>query len=287
MTSTKTVYGSVSISSSPINGFGLELTASLPEILFAGQNLSVVAEVENTTPNVVNLTSTSMVNHANGPCAQGQVTAIDVNSGNYSYIQLFNNPSQPAPLLPYNPSLNYLCPAVFNFNCVFQPNSSTATVRAYLGGNQAMKDQVKVVEETSLVSGYWTQSGSAYVFHHFSSGTYAVVFYDYWGNTIIGYMQVFWPVAPKSQSPPRKRPILIVAVIAIVVVSAVSVMGYYSVKLSSCSGYPPGGNCVAPYNYTFMIAVNYTGRWSLNYTGQANVGEANPYNVTGTRGGTG
>jgi len=84
-----------------------------------------------------------------------------------------------------------------------------------------------------------------------------------------------------------KRPIVIVAVIAIILVGAISVVAYYTVKTPSCSGYPPGGNCVAPYSYTFTIAVNYTGRWSLNYTGQTNVGEANAYNVTGTHTGTG
>lgn len=92
-----------------------------------------------------------------------------------------------------------------------------------------------------------------------------------------------------QQPHPRssKRPIVIIAVIAIILVGAISAIAYYTVKTSSCSGYPPGGNCVAPYSYTFTIAVNYTGRWSLNYTGQTNVGEANPYNVTGTHTGTG
>jgi len=175
---------------SGINSLGLELTATLPTALAEGQNLSVTATVDNTTPHELNLTSTSMVNHAKGPCEQGQVTAVDVYSGTYSYVQLFNNRSQPTPLLLYNPSLTYLCPAVFNFNYSFHPDSSTATVRAHLGGNQAMRDQTEAVEETSLVAGYWTQFGSAYAFHHFSPGNYTVVVHDYWDNTIIGYFQV-------------------------------------------------------------------------------------------------
>ena len=175
---------------SGVNGLGLELEATVPTFLVDGENLSVIAEVDNTTPHELNLTSTSMVNHANGPCAQGQVTAVDVYSGNYSYVELFNNRSQPTPLLLYNPSLTYLCPAGFTFNYLFQPNSSTATIRAYLAGHQAMNNQTKTVEETSVVSGYWTQSGSAYSFHNFSAGTYTVVVYDYWGNTIIAYVQV-------------------------------------------------------------------------------------------------
>ena len=36
---------------------------------------------------------------------------------------------------------------------------------------------------------------------------------------------------------------------------------------SSCTGYPPGGNCLATYSYTFTISVNYTGQWKLTYQG--------------------
>ena len=53
-----------------------------------------------------------------------------------------------------------------------------------------MNNQTKTVEETSVVSGYWTHSGSVYSFHNFSAGPHTVVVYDYWGNTIIAYVQV-------------------------------------------------------------------------------------------------
>jgi len=36
---------------------------------------------------------------------------------------------------------------------------------------------------------------------------------------------------------------------------------------SSCTGYPPGGDCLATYSYTFTISVNYTGPWKLTYQG--------------------
>ena len=36
---------------------------------------------------------------------------------------------------------------------------------------------------------------------------------------------------------------------------------------SSCTGYPPGGDCLAIYSYTFTISVNYTGPWKLTYQG--------------------
>ena len=96
-----------------------------------------------------------------------------------------------------------------------------------------------------------------------------------------------WQVAQEPQPPSGARPVIIVAIIVIILVGTIIAIAYYTVKASSCSGYPPGGNCVAPYSNTFTISVNYTGQWSLNYSGLTNVGEANPYNVTGTHTGTG
>jgi len=92
-----------------------------------------------------------------------------------------------------------------------------------------------------------------------------------------------------QQPQPRSgtRPVIIAAILAIILVGAIAAIAYYTVKASSCSGYPPGGNCIAPYSNTFTISVNYTGQWSLNYSGLTNVGEANSYNVTGTHTGTG
>jgi len=55
----------------------------------------------------------------------------------------------------------------------------------------------------------------------------------------------------------------------------------------TCSGYPPGGNCIAPYNYTFTVSVNYTGPWRLTYNGQTDVGEANAHYIMGNLTGTG
>jgi hypothetical protein len=40
-----------------------------------------------------------------------------------------------------------------------------------------------------------------------------------------------------------------------------------SAVTTTCSGYPPGGDCVATYNYTFTVSVNYTGPWKLTYQG--------------------
>ena len=56
---------------------------------------------------------------------------------------------------------------------------------------------------------------------------------------------------------------------------------------SSCSGYPPGGNCIAPYSYTFTLSVNYSGPWKLAYQGYNSLDKSNPTNVSGSYQGTG
>jgi len=78
-----------------------------------------------------------------------------------------------------------------------------------------------------------------------------------------------------------------VIIIVVVAVGAVAALGYFTFESAACSGYPPGGNCVAPYSSTFTISVNYTGPWKLTYSGQTNVGESNPSNVTSTSTGMG
>ncbi len=56
---------------------------------------------------------------------------------------------------------------------------------------------------------------------------------------------------------------------------------------SSCSRYPPDGNCPGTYNYTFTASVNYTGPWKLTYLGYNNLGKTNPTNVSGNYTGSG
>lgn len=60
-----------------------------------------------------------------------------------------------------------------------------------------------------------------------------------------------------------------------------------STTSSTCSGYPPGGNCVAPYSYTFGVTVDYSGSWSLTYRGQTDVGEPDAHYINGTDAGMG
>jgi hypothetical protein len=55
----------------------------------------------------------------------------------------------------------------------------------------------------------------------------------------------------------------------------------------SCSGYPPDGDCLATYNYTFTISVNYTGPWKLSYQGYNSLGNSDQADVSGNDTGTG
>jgi hypothetical protein len=71
--------------------------------------------------------------------------------------------------------------------------------------------------------------------------------------------------------------------IAIVVIAAVSALGYLTYVRTQCSGYPPGGNCPRIYNYTFKTSINYSGEWKqIEYmyhaTGRSSPG---PGNYTG------
>lgn len=56
---------------------------------------------------------------------------------------------------------------------------------------------------------------------------------------------------------------------------------------STCSGCPPGGDCVVPYSYTFAIQISYQGAWNLTHRGTTDVGEPTERAVTGSRTGTG
>jgi hypothetical protein len=165
---------------------GLELTATItPAFLAEGQNVTIVAEVNNTSSSNVEANTTSVVNPAEGPCAQGFFTSLDVYSGNLSYNQLFNNRSNPSPLRLYNPSLVYTCPRMFNFTYVFYPHGAVARIQSDAGNG------TKAVRETSVIGGYWTGSGQNYAFHSFPPGEYTVVVYDAWGSQkLIGYFQV-------------------------------------------------------------------------------------------------
>jgi hypothetical protein len=56
---------------------------------------------------------------------------------------------------------------------------------------------------------------------------------------------------------------------------------------STCSGYPPGGDCFTNYSYTFTVSLNYSGSWKLTYQGYNSLGEYNPTGVSGSYNGTG
>lgn len=86
-----------------------------------------------------------------------------------------------------------------------------------------------------------------------------------------------------------------IVLIAIIVVVAVGIISLASqptkvATTTSCSGYPPVGNCPGDYSYPFTLSVNYSGPWRLSYQGYLSsfgYGKAIPTNVTGSHSGTG
>ncbi len=165
---------------------GLVLVATIKPIQASqGENISVVAQVYNTLTTAVNVNATSMTNPAFGPCQQGFATGVHVYSGNYSYVEIFNNRSQPAQLLLYDPSLAYTCPEVFTFSYSFSPQSDVAVVQP-----SGLKGASEPVNETSVLSGYWTGSGKNDTYKVFPPGIYTIVVYDAWGQKVVGYLQV-------------------------------------------------------------------------------------------------
>jgi len=96
------------------------------------------------------------------------------------------------------------------------------------------------------------------VYTAFFAGVYTIAVADEWGQAVILHLTVLPNTGVTSTS-----------------------------TSTSCSGYPPGGDCIALYSYTFAIFVNYTGRWMVNYTGYNSGGLPAPILVNGTYTGVG
>jgi len=183
--STTTTTSETTITGSTMVAPSVELAASvLPINPTPGENISISADVYNPLVYTVMLNATSIVNPAYGPCAQNQATSIDVYSGHYT----FSNISEGAPLLLYNASQLFLCPAQFHFTYSFNPNSDNATIVTL--PPFSLPTVSKIVNETSIVSGYWTKSGNSYAFQHFDPGQYSVLVTDAWSQETICYFQV-------------------------------------------------------------------------------------------------
>jgi hypothetical protein len=184
LTGTVIVGGSATVSSNVTDG--LRLTATIyPINVPQGTNVTVTAQVNNTLSREVEANATSMADPAEGPCQQGLATGVRVYKGWDTPANL----SKATELLLYNPSLVYLCPAVLAFQYSFAPDSDIATVQGILGGSRG-SNTTGPVNETSILSGYWTGSGSQYAFQTFPQGSYTVVVFDAWGQTAIGHLQV-------------------------------------------------------------------------------------------------
>jgi hypothetical protein len=82
-----------------------------------------------------------------------------------------------------------------------------------------------------------------------------------------------------------KKTAVVLGAVAIVIVAGLEVI--LTRSPNSCSGFPPGGDCVARYSYTFTLSVNYSGPWKLTYQGYNSLAKSNPTDVGGSFNGTG
>jgi hypothetical protein len=146
-----------------------------------GRNLSVAiyAAVYNSLSTFNVLTAQSTVNPALGPCQQQVATIVNVYAGYYSKY----NVSYARPLLLYNPTWHYACPAFGTFEYIFLPASDMAAI----GEGQATLSFTQAVNESVSLSGYWTGSGETLTFQSFQAGIYTVGVSDFWGSTTLVY----------------------------------------------------------------------------------------------------
>ena len=156
---------------------GLELSALIGPIqASSGQNITVTAMVTNTLSTASKVNATSMTNTVYGPCAQNFATGVDVYQGNHTIFDL----SQGKALLLWDPGLVYSCITATHYQYLFSPNSDVATRLGSTGP----------VVETSVLSGYYSDSGQSHSFSRFSPGVYTVKIFDAWGQAVIGHFEV-------------------------------------------------------------------------------------------------
>jgi hypothetical protein len=173
-TVTATVMRSVSSTSSlqPNASNALDLSVSIePAASPQGLNLTVVASVINPTSSNLTFNSHAIYNPARGPCAEPIVTSVNVYMGHLGQ----GNFSGSKPLALFNPYAAYSCPTYTQsvFNYVFGPGQA--------------------INETSLLYGYWSGSGTSYTnynFRTFQVGDYTIVISDAWGQRAFEYFAV-------------------------------------------------------------------------------------------------
>jgi hypothetical protein len=64
----------------------------------------------------------------------------------------------------------------------------------------------------------------------------------------------------------------VVVSIVVIITAGIYAIWAYQTGQASCSGYPPGGNCLGNYSYTFAVSVNYAGSWRATYYGYHSTG---------------
>ena len=163
----------------------LELTATVyPSVITAGQNVSIRVGVYDPLLTAVTVNSPPYPNQDLPSCGILSPMTFYIYEGNITFSDLKSN----TPLLLYNASIPFLCPAPLNVTLTFQPYSDTATF--FLNVTRSI-----TLDYSHNYSGFWLScnKGSnlpSYCFKTFIPNQYTVLFNDTWGQQELEYFTV-------------------------------------------------------------------------------------------------
>jgi hypothetical protein len=279
VTRTTTVYLRTSTYSSPVSSLGLELQITLNStaIQYGGALaakvalLNTLSENLSLAPRYSSVLSSWEANDflcGNSP-DWGDKWAVDgfaVFSGHFTVANLSSAGSQLVLAPPVaigcisrpNPNTLVMLPksdvAVALYNLSSLPPEVTRTLinASTLSCAPNGRGATACGDLDGALFGYWDFSSpgmsvqdantSSPHFHYFSPGQYTLVAEDLWNDTTFAYFDVTNTTSSASSA------------------------------VTTCSGYPPGGNCPGNYSYTFVVSINYTGPWKAMYWGYHSAG---------------
>ena len=175
----------ITTSWSTVTAPSLELiTMVYPAVITAGQNVSITFGVYNALPTAVTVNSPPFPNQYLPSCGTFLPMTFYIYEGHVTFSDLNSN----TPLLLYNASIPFMCPAPYNVTLTFQPYSDTATF--FLNLTRSIS-----LNYTHNYSGFWLpcNKGSnlpTYCFDTFTPNHYTVLFNDTWGQQELEYFTV-------------------------------------------------------------------------------------------------
>jgi hypothetical protein len=152
-----------------------------------GTDITVTAYLYNPLHAFNDVSATPAENDALGDCGADLFTSIEVYSGFFTAANVSNG----TPLQLFKPDESLLCVPMQLVSFVHMANNFTIFPEsriAVLNGNQ-----VVILNETSVISGYWTGSGENYIYQSFPVGKYTALISDQWGQMVFFHFTIFQP----------------------------------------------------------------------------------------------